>query len=54
MRVWLSQLWNDWRSALPIVKPDIVIAWHPGKEGKALKWFAKRLEDPLIAAELLS
>ena len=33
---------------------DIVIAWHPGKEGKALKWFAKRLEDPLIAAELLS
>jgi transposase InsO family protein len=25
---WLSQLWNGWRSALVIVKPDTVIAWH--------------------------
>jgi len=33
---------------------DIAIAWHPGGEGKALKWFVKRLEDPLVAAELLS
>jgi DNA-binding transcriptional LysR family regulator len=33
---------------------DIAIAWHPGGEGKALKWFVKRLEDPLAAAELLS
>ena len=24
----LSQLWNGWRSALVIVKPDTVIAWH--------------------------
>jgi DNA-binding transcriptional LysR family regulator len=30
------------------------IAWRPGQEGKALKWFVKRLEDPLVAAELLS
>jgi len=33
---------------------DIALAWHPGDEGKALKWFVKRLEDPLVAAELLS
>ena len=33
---------------------DFVVAWRPGKEGKALKWFVKRLEDPLVAAELLS
>ena len=26
--VWLSRLWNDWRSALLIVKPETVIAWH--------------------------
>jgi hypothetical protein len=25
---WLSQLWNGWRSALVIVKPETVIAWH--------------------------
>lgn len=33
---------------------ELHIAWRPGKEGKALKWFVKRLEDPLVAAELLS
>ena len=26
--VGLSQLWSEWRSALVIVKPDTVIAWH--------------------------
>src|SRR5215813_5250304 len=26
--VWLSQLWSGWRSALLIVKPETVIAWH--------------------------
>ena len=33
---------------------EIVTAWRPGSEGNALKWFAARLEDPLVAAELLS
>jgi putative transposase len=26
--VWLSQAWNQWRTALVIVKPETVIAWH--------------------------
>jgi hypothetical protein len=26
--VWLSRLWKEWRSALVIVKPETVIAWH--------------------------
>src|SRR2546421_10986039 len=25
----LSRLWRDWRSALVIVKPETVVAWHP-------------------------
>jgi putative transposase len=25
---WLSELWGDWRTALVIVKPETVIAWH--------------------------
>jgi hypothetical protein len=25
---WLCRIWPDWRSALVIVKPDTVIAWH--------------------------
>lgn len=43
---------------LPVAAPrllgDSLIAWRPGQEGKALKWFTKRLEDPLVGAELLS
>jgi putative transposase len=26
--VWLSRVWKDWRSALIIVKPETVVAWH--------------------------
>ena len=26
--VWLSCVWTDWRSALVIVKPETVVAWH--------------------------
>ena len=33
---------------------ELQVAWRPGQEGRALKWFAQRLEDPLVAAELLS
>lgn len=26
--VWLSRVWDDWRAAVVIVKPETVIAWH--------------------------
>jgi hypothetical protein len=26
--VWLSTVWTQWRSAVVIVKPETVIAWH--------------------------
>lgn len=26
--VWLSRIWNEWRAALVIVRPETVIAWH--------------------------
>jgi hypothetical protein len=32
----ISHLWRDWRSALAIVKPDTVIAWH--RTGFRLFW----------------
>jgi putative transposase len=32
----LSGAWADWRSALVIVKPETVIAWHP--KGFRLFW----------------
>src|SRR5215217_169110 len=33
---WLSQAWSGWRSAVHIVKPDTVIAWH--RRGLGLFW----------------
>src|SRR5712664_262023 len=37
--VWLSRLWNDWRSALLLVKPETVIAGH--RRGFCLYWRRK-------------
>ena len=34
--VWLARTWTDWRSALVIVKPQTVIAWH--RQGFRLFW----------------
>ena len=34
--VWLSRVWADWRSALTIVKPETLIAWH--RKGFRLFW----------------
>ena len=33
---WLCEVWFDWRSALTIVKPETVIAWH--RKGFRLFW----------------
>src|SRR3989442_4293903 len=37
--VWLSRVWVDWSSALLIVKPETVIAWH--RKGFRLYWMWK-------------
>jgi putative transposase len=34
--IWLLRLWPQWRSALIIVKPETVIAWH--RKGSRLLW----------------
>ena len=33
---WLSEVWSDWRSAVLIVKPETIIAWH--RKGFRLFW----------------
>src|SRR5882757_4223034 len=33
---WLCEVWSDWRSALVIVKPETLIAWH--RKGFRLFW----------------
>jgi len=42
--VWLSELWSGWRSALRIVKPETVIAWH--RRGFRLYWSWKSGHHP--------
>jgi putative transposase len=34
--VWIARFWSGWRSALVIVKPETVIAWH--RKGFRLYW----------------
>jgi putative transposase len=36
---WLSQTWRGWRSAIQIVKPETVVAWH--RRGFRLFWTGK-------------
>ena len=35
-RPWLSKLWNGWRVAIVIVKPETVLAWR--RQGFRLLW----------------
>jgi putative transposase len=34
--VWLSRIWSGWQSALALVKPETVVAWH--RKGFRLFW----------------
>jgi DNA-binding transcriptional LysR family regulator len=36
------------------LETTLIAAWRAGHEGRALEWFVKRFEDPLVAAELAS
>jgi transposase InsO family protein len=51
---WLSGIWSDWRSALAIVKPETVVAWH--RAGFRLFWTGKvrrgRPGRPVISREV--
>jgi putative transposase len=50
---WLLQAWSGWRSALVIVKPDTVLAWH--RRGFRLFWTWKsrhRTGRPAAAPEV--
>jgi len=52
--VWLSRVWSGWRSALAIVQPETVLAWH--RTGFRLFWTWKvqrgRPGRPVVAREV--
>ena len=50
----LSRVWAEWRSALRIVKPDTVIAWHRKAFRKSWTWKVRRgwPGRPAVSAEI--
>ena len=52
--VWLSRIWSDWRSALAIIKPETVVAWHRTGFRRFWTWKARRGQParPVIAREV--
>ena len=49
----LSRLWRDWRSALAIVKPETVMAWHRAGFRLFWTWKVRRSQPgrPVISGE---
>jgi putative transposase len=52
--VGLSRIWSDWRSALAIVKPETVVAWHRAGFRLFWTWKVRRGQPgrPVIAREV--
>src|SRR5271169_5682262 len=52
--VCLCRLWRDWRSALAIVKPETVVAWHRAGFRLFWTWKVRRGQPgrPLISREV--
>jgi putative transposase len=52
--VGLSRIWRDWRSALAIVKPETVVAWHRAGFRRFWTWKVRRGQPgrPVISREV--
>ena len=51
--LWLSRIWTEWRTALVLVQPDTVVAWH--RRGFRLFWTWKsrhRTGRPTVPADV--
>ena len=52
--VWFSRIWSDWRSALAIVQPETVVAWHRAGFRRFWTWKGRRGQRgrPRISGEI--
>jgi hypothetical protein len=51
--VWLSRIWTEWRSAIVIVRPDTVIAWHRRAFRRFWTWKSHhRIGRPAVPSEI--
>ncbi|HEX2344087.1 MAG TPA: hypothetical protein VHI98_26690 [Vicinamibacterales bacterium] len=44
----LSRIWTGWRTALVIVKPETVIAWHAEASGCSGPWKSRAAGRPYL------
>ena len=52
--VWLAHFWSGWRSALIIVKPETVIAWHQKGFRRYGRWKSRhRVGRPAVSREVI-
>lgn len=51
--VWLSRIWNNWKSALVIVKPETVVRWHRNGFKLYWRWKSRKVGRPNIDWELI-
>ncbi len=51
--VWISKIWNHWKSALIIVKPETVISWHRKGFNLYWKWKSRKVGRTVIDWELI-
>ena len=49
----LSRIWNDWKSALVIVKPETVLRWHRKGFKMYWRWKSRKIGRPTIDWELI-
>jgi putative transposase len=51
--IWLSRVWNEWRAAVVIVKPETVIAWHRHAFRSFWSWKSRRrIGRPPVAPDV--
>jgi putative transposase len=50
--VWLSRVWQGWRAAVVIVKPETVIAWHRRGFRLFWRWKSRHRGRPTASAEV--
>jgi hypothetical protein len=52
---WFSRVWNEWRAALVIVKPETVLAWHRQGVRRFWTWKSRRrLGRPTVPPDIRS
>src|SRR5690349_9873934 len=50
--VWLSRIWTGWRSAVVIVRPETVVAWHRQAFRRFWTWKSRqRVGRPAVPAD---